>query len=192
MDVGLSFAGEINWKAHTACSAYLENVKKAAPIPSKTLLSFFNKKATLSPLDAPRSSSTLDPLRLSSSLTPGVPPSLPIAQHFHESVARLSVTPPPTPILRLSLLDRLKAVIDSFLAEVPYGADSDDLAIFAGSPRTYIQQDDEAWENIDPLMNQVIRYGATPKIISPPSCSSTSLSLHPLSSSPIPHTRLLF
>ena len=97
---------------------------------------------------------------------PGVPPSLPIAQHLHESAARLSVTPPPTPIFRLSLLDRLKAVINSLPAEVPYGADSDDLAIFSGSPRAYIQQDDEAWENLDPVLNQVIGYGATPEIIS--------------------------
>ena len=51
-------------------------------------------------------------------------------------------------------------------AEVPYGADSDDLAIFSGSPRAYIQQDDEAWENLDPVLNQVIGYGATPEIIS--------------------------
>jgi len=138
--------------------AHLENVKKVAAIPSKTLI---NRKATTSPLEASRSSSTLGPFRVSSSLTPRVPPSLPIAQHLHESVARLSVTPPPTPILRLSLLDRLKAVIDSLPAEVPYGVDSDDLAIFAGSPRAYIQQDDEAWENIDPMLNQVISYGAT-------------------------------
>ena len=32
--------------------------------------------------------------------------------------------------------------------EVPYGVDSDDLAVFAGSPRTHFQQDDEAWENL--------------------------------------------
>ena len=125
----------------------------------------FNKKAKLSPLESPRSSSTLGPFRLSSSLTPGVPPSLPIAQHLCESVqvARLSVTPPPTFILQLSLLNQLKAVIDSFPTEVPYGADSDDLAIFAGSPRAYTQQDDETWENLDPLLNQVIGYGATVK-----------------------------
>jgi len=60
----------------------------------------------------------------------------------------------------------LKAVIDSLPTEVPYGIDSDDLAVFAGSPRAYIQQDDEAWENLDPLLNQVIGYGATPEIIS--------------------------
>jgi len=107
-----SVAGEINWKAYIASSAHLENVKKfAAAIPSKTLLSLFHKKAT---------SSTLGPFRLSSSLTPGVPPSLPIA-HLHESVARLSVTLSATPILRLSLLDRLKPVVDSLPAEVPYG-----------------------------------------------------------------------
>ena len=87
IDVGLSFAGEINWKAHITSSAHIENVKKAAAIPSKTLLSYFNKKATSSPLEAPRSSSTLGPFRLSSSLMPGVPSSLPIAQHLHESVA---------------------------------------------------------------------------------------------------------
>lgn len=91
---------------------------------------------------------------------------MPIAQHLHESVARLSVTLPPTSTLRLSLLDQLKSVIDSLPTEVPYGVDSDDLAVFAGSPRAYIQQDDEAWENIDPLLNQVIGYGATPEIIS--------------------------
>ena len=50
--------------------------------------------------------------------------------------------------------------------EVPYGIDSDDLAIFAGSPRAHIQQDDEAWENLDPLLNQVVGYGATPETIS--------------------------
>ena len=60
----------------------------------------------------------------------------------------------------------MKAVIDSLPTEVPDGVDSDDLAIFAGSPRAYIQQDDEAWENLDPLLNQVIGYGATPEIIS--------------------------
>ena len=32
--------------------------------------------------------------------------------------------------------------------EVPYGIDSDDLAVFAGSPHTHIQQDDEAWKNL--------------------------------------------
>jgi hypothetical protein len=96
----------------------------------------------------------------------GVPPSFPISQHLHESVAHLSVTPPPTPILRLSLLDLLKAVIDSLPTEVPYGIDSDDLAIFSGSPCAYVQQDNKAWENLDPLLNQVIGYGATPEIIS--------------------------
>ena len=50
--------------------------------------------------------------------------------------------------------------------EVPYGVDSDDLAIFAGSPHAHIQQDDEAWENLDPLLNQVVSYGATPETIS--------------------------
>ena len=94
---------------------------------------FFNKKATLLPLEAPCSLSTLAPFRLSSSLTPGVSPSLPIAQHLNESVSCLSVTLPPTPTGRLSLLDRLKAVIDSLPMEVPYDIDSDDLAVFAGS-----------------------------------------------------------
>ena len=147
-------------------SAHLENVKEfAAVIPSKTLLSFVNNKATSSPLEAPRSSSTLGPFLPSSPLTPGVPPSLPIA-HLHESITRFSVTLPPTPILRLSLLDRLTPGVDSLPAEVPYGIDSDGLAVFAGSPRAYIQQDDEAWENLDPLLNQVIGYGAMPETLS--------------------------
>jgi len=60
----------------------------------------------------------------------------------------------------------VKPVIDSLPAEVPYGVDSDDVAIFAGSPRAYIQQADEAWENLDPLLNQVIGYGATPETLS--------------------------
>ena len=50
--------------------------------------------------------------------------------------------------------------------EVPYDVDSDDLAVFAGSPRTHFQQDDEAWENLDSLLNQVIGYVATPETIS--------------------------
>ena len=54
-----------------------------------------------------------------------------------------------TPILRLSLLDRLKAVINSLPMQVPYSVDSDDLAVFAGTPHAHIQQDDEAWENLD-------------------------------------------
>ena len=139
---------KIDWNAHIASSAHFENVKKAAAIPSKTLHSFFNKKTTLSPLEAPRSSSTLAPFRLSSSLMPRVSPSLPIAQHPNESVSRLSVTPPPTPTGRLSLLDPLKAVFEYLPMEVPYGIDSDNLAIFAGSPRAHIQQDDEAWETL--------------------------------------------
>ena len=32
--------------------------------------------------------------------------------------------------------------------EVPYGINSDDLAIFAGSPHAHIQQDDKAWEKV--------------------------------------------
>ena len=103
----LSCAGEINWNTHIASSAHFENVKKAAATPSKMLHSFFNKKATSLPLEAPRRLSTLAPFRLSSSLTPGVSPSLPIAQ-----------------------------------------------------------QDDEAWENLDSLLNQVIGYVATPETIS--------------------------
>ena len=54
-------AGEINWNAHITSSAHFENVEKAAAIPSKTLHSFFNEKATSSPFEAPRSLSTLDP-----------------------------------------------------------------------------------------------------------------------------------
>ena len=79
---------------------------------------------------------------------PGVSPTLPIAQHLSESVACSSVTLPPAPILQLSLLDQLKAVIDSLPVEVPYGIDSNDLAIFAGSPHAHIQQDDKAWEKV--------------------------------------------
>jgi hypothetical protein len=60
----------------------------------------------------------------------------------------------------------LKAAIDSLPTEVPYGVDSDDIAIFSGSPRTHIQQDDEAWENLDPLLNRIVGYGVTPEIIS--------------------------
>ena len=59
---------------------------------------------------------------------PAVPPCLPIAQHLHESIAYVSVTLPPTPILWLSLLNQLKLVIDSLPTEVPYGIDSNDLA----------------------------------------------------------------
>jgi hypothetical protein len=133
MDIALSFMGEINWNVHITSSAHLKNVKKLAGIPSKTLLSFFNKKATSSPLEAPCGSSTISPFHLSSSLMPGGSPALPIAQHLSESVACSSVTPPPTPVLWLSLLNQLKAVINSLPMEVPYGIDSDDLAIFAGS-----------------------------------------------------------
>ena len=143
IDVRLSFAGEINWNVHVASSVHLKNIKKAAAIPLKTLLSFFNKKVTSSPLEAPCSLPTWGPFHLSSSLMPGISPALPIAQHLSESVARSSVTLPPTPILRLSLLDRLKAVINSLPTEVPYGINSDDLAIFAGSPHAHIQQDNE-------------------------------------------------
>ena len=50
--------------------------------------------------------------------------------------------------------------------EVSYDVDSDDLAVFAGSPCTHFQQDDEAWENLDPLLNQVVGYVATPETIS--------------------------
>ena len=139
----------INWNVHIASSAHLENIKKVAAIPSKMLLSFFNKKATSLPLEAPHNLSTLSPFHLSSLLMPGV-----------------SVTLPPTPIPLLSLLDQLKVVINSFPVDVPYGVDSDDLAIFAESPHAHIQQDDEAWESLDPLLNQVIGYSATPKIIS--------------------------
>ena len=151
---------------HIASSAHFKSVKKAAAIPSKTLHSFFNKTATSSPFEAPRSSSTLAPFRLSLLLTPGISPSLPIAQHPNESVSHLSVTPPPTTTGWLSLLNGLKAVIDSLPMEVPYGVNSDNVAVFAGSPRAHIQQDDEAWENLDPLLNQVVGYGATPEKIS--------------------------
>ena len=47
--------------------------------------------------------------------------------------------------------------------EVPNSVVSDDLAVFAG---VHIQQDDKAWENLDPLLNQVVGYGATPETIS--------------------------
>ena len=50
--------------------------------------------------------------------------------------------------------------------EVPNDIDSDDLAVFAGSPHTHFQQDDEAWENLDSLMNQVVGYVATSETIS--------------------------
>ena len=50
--------------------------------------------------------------------------------------------------------------------EVPYDVDSDDLAVFAGSPHAHFQQDDEAWENLDSLLNQVVGYVATPETTS--------------------------
>ncbi|KIJ95384.1 hypothetical protein K443DRAFT_108865, partial [Laccaria amethystina LaAM-08-1] len=151
IDIRLSFVGKINWNAHIMSSAQLKNIKKSAGIPSKTLLLFFNK--TSSPLEAPCGSSTISPFCLCSLLTPGSSPTLLIAQHLSESVACLSVTS----VLESSLvrlLSQLKAVIDSLPVEVPYGIDSDDLAVFAGSLRTHIQQDNEAWESLDPLLNQ--------------------------------------
>jgi hypothetical protein len=93
INVGLSFTDKINWNVHITSSAHLENIKKGAAIPSKTLFSFFNKKATLSTLEAPHSLSTLSPFHLSSSLMTHIPSSLPIAQHLYESIAHLSVTP---------------------------------------------------------------------------------------------------
>jgi hypothetical protein len=97
--------GKINWNVHITSLAHLENIKKSAGILSKTLLSFFNKKVILSPLGAPHSLSTISPFHLSSLLMPSSSPALPIAQHLSENVAHSPVTPPPTPILWLSLLD---------------------------------------------------------------------------------------
>ena len=113
----------------------LRTSKKRQPSLQKCFTRFSTKKRHHHPLRLLAACQlwTLSPI----SIADGVSPSLPIAQHPDESVSHLSVTPPPAPTGRLILHDRLKAVIDSLPMEVPYGIDSDDLAVFAGSPHRF-------------------------------------------------------
>ena len=151
--------------AHRQFSTFREHQKRGSH-PFENASFIFQQKSNIITLWGSSHLINSGPFCLSLLLTPGISPSLPIAQHPDESVSRLSVTPPPTTTGWLSLLDRLKAVINSLPMEVPYGIDSDDVAVFAGSPHAHIQQDNKAWENLDPLLNQVVGYGATPETIS--------------------------
>ena len=96
---------------------------------------------------------------------PICPPLSPV-EHIGDTphdIATPSRSPPPAsnPSLAKSLLVRLKNAIDSMPTSIPDAKEDDVLAAFATSCPPVDLVPDEAWEELDPILNRLVGYGVS-------------------------------